>query len=114
MKKPELIEKLKAAGIDIDGLSYQDMLKAFKALPVQEDPEPEVAEESKPATKCEQDIIDQIEKQMSEGWHCNLICVGRTKMVNKGEDILAYIQANPPFEISFMKSGQAAKNFQIS
>jgi len=65
------------------------------------------------ATESEQKIMDQVGKMLSDGYRVKMNCAGRHKMCKQGEDLLAYIQANNPFELVGMKSGSAAVCFGI-
>ena len=69
-------------------------------------------EVSKP-NESEQKIIDQVGKLLADGYSVKMNCAGRHKMCKQGEDLLAYIQANNPFELVGMKSGSAAVCFGI-
>mgnify|MGYP005833033323 CR=1 FL=1 len=61
----------------------------------------------------EQKIIDQVGKLLADGYSVKMNCADRHKMCKPGEDLLAYIQANNPYELVGMKSGTAAVCFGI-
>ena len=65
------------------------------------------------ATESEQKIMDQVSKLLTDGYSVKMNCPGRHKMCKSGEDLLAYIRANNPYELVGMKSGSQALAFGI-
>ncbi len=65
------------------------------------------------ATLSEQNIINQVGKMLADGYSVKMNCADRHKMCKPGEDLLAYIRANNPYELVGMKSGCQALAFGI-
>ena len=65
------------------------------------------------ATISEQNILDHVGKMLADGYSVKMNCAGRHKMCKPGEDLLAYIRANKPYELVGMKSGCQALAFGI-